>query len=201
MDTDYPINELAKKAEVSVRTIRFYIDEGLLPPPPVQGRYAVYSDAYLERLELIRLLKERFLPLKEIRARLSGLSEEDVQAAIAQEQEAAVEQESRPGGEGQNEGGKTDSSALDYVSRLLKSQPVSRPQAVQMSPPAPMQASSPPPLREVRSPAPVYMGSEEVWERIRLAPGVELHIQKPVDRGMQEKLQKLIEHARRIFNR
>ena len=84
-ESDYQINELAKKAGVSVRTILFYIDEGLLPPPPVQGRYASYSDEYLERLELIRLLKERFLPLKEIRIRMNDLSQEDVRTAIAQE--------------------------------------------------------------------------------------------------------------------
>jgi len=40
-ESDYQINELAKKAGVSVRTIRFYNAEGLLPSPPSQGRYAV----------------------------------------------------------------------------------------------------------------------------------------------------------------
>jgi DNA-binding transcriptional MerR regulator len=88
-ESDYQINELAKKAGVSVRTIRFYIDEGLLPSPPSQGRYAVYSEDHLERLELIRLLKDKFLPLKEIRMRLSGISQEDVRAAIAHEKGTA----------------------------------------------------------------------------------------------------------------
>jgi len=201
-ESDYQINELAKKAGVSVRTIRFYIDEGLLPPPPTQGRYASYSDEYLERLELIRLLKERFLPLKEIRVRLEGLSQADVRSAVVQEREAAVEQKSLPAAAApQSETGKTDSNALDYVNRLLKNRPSSSsPRAVQMSQPALIQASRQNNLFESNTIS-SYPGGEEVWERIRLAPGVELHIQKPLETGMQQKLQRLLEHANRIFNR
>ena len=38
---EYLIGELAKKADVSVRTIRYYISEGLLPSP--QSRGPLYS--------------------------------------------------------------------------------------------------------------------------------------------------------------
>jgi DNA-binding transcriptional MerR regulator len=61
------IHELAEKAGVSVRTIRYYIEEGLLPPPTYEGKYSFYSTAYLDRLELIRRLKDSYLPLREIR--------------------------------------------------------------------------------------------------------------------------------------
>lgn len=71
VDSDYQINELAKRAGVSVRTIRFYIDEGLLPAPTNRGRYSTYTDEYLDRLELIRMLKDRFLPLKRIRGQVA----------------------------------------------------------------------------------------------------------------------------------
>jgi DNA-binding transcriptional MerR regulator len=64
------IGELADRAGVSVATIKFYIREGLLPPPPVKtGRtMGYYDEAYLERLLLIRKLREeRFLPIRAIR--------------------------------------------------------------------------------------------------------------------------------------
>jgi DNA-binding transcriptional MerR regulator len=64
------IGELADRAGVSVATIKFYIREGLLPPPPVKtGRtMGYYDEAYLERLLLIRRLREEhFLPLRAIR--------------------------------------------------------------------------------------------------------------------------------------
>lgn len=64
------IGELAERASVSVATIKYYIREGLLPPPPVKtGRTMGYYDqAYLARLTLIRSLREdHYLPLRVIR--------------------------------------------------------------------------------------------------------------------------------------
>jgi DNA-binding transcriptional MerR regulator len=64
------IGELAAQAGVSVATIKYYIREGLLPPPPVKtGRTMGYYDqAYLERLRLIRRLREEhYLPVRVIR--------------------------------------------------------------------------------------------------------------------------------------
>lgn len=68
------IGELAERAGVSVATIKYYIREGLLPPPPVKtGRTMGYYDlAYLDRLKLIRTLREEhYLPLRVIRTILA----------------------------------------------------------------------------------------------------------------------------------
>jgi DNA-binding transcriptional MerR regulator len=64
------VSELAERAGVSVATIKYYIREGLLPPPPLKtGRTMGYYDrAYLERLIAIRKLREEhFLPIRVIR--------------------------------------------------------------------------------------------------------------------------------------
>lgn len=71
----YSLQELTEAANVSVRTVRYYIAEGLLPPPVSAGARSFYSDAHLNRLRLIGLLKERFLPLKEIRRQLRDLDD------------------------------------------------------------------------------------------------------------------------------
>ncbi len=86
MDTeeDLLIHELADKAGVSVRTIRYYISQGLLPAPDTKGRYATFNEEYRLRLELIRRLKEAFLPLKEIRDRIAGLDPAQVQDLLDQ---------------------------------------------------------------------------------------------------------------------
>ena len=181
-ESDYQINELAKKAGVSVRTIRFYIDEGLLPSPPSQGRYAVYSEDHLERLELIRLLKEKFLPLKEIRMRLSGISQADVRAAIAQEKRTAAQTIDRHGTDRLIQDAAAGTTALDYVNQLLQSQPGSAQPA-----PAP-KISEPPPAKE------------DLWDRVRLAPGVELHIQQPVEPSTRHRLDQLLAYASKLFN-
>ena len=67
------LGELTAAADVSVRTVRYYIAEGLLPPPEGSGPGSAYTQGHLDRLRLIQRLKEAYLPLKEIRRRLSGL--------------------------------------------------------------------------------------------------------------------------------
>lgn len=70
----YSLDELSREADVTTRTIRYYIAEGLLPPPNSIGRNARYSQEHLDRLRVISQLKEHYLPLKEIRSRLAGMS-------------------------------------------------------------------------------------------------------------------------------
>src|SRR5688572_20946479 len=74
----FGIGELAEEAGVSVRTVRYYIAEGLLPPPVVAGARSHYTRAHLDRLRLIGHLKAAYLPLREIRRRLDALDEGQV---------------------------------------------------------------------------------------------------------------------------
>ena len=78
------IGELAQAAGVSARTIRYYIVEGLLPPPDGAGLGASYDQTHLDRLRLIRHLKDTYLPLREIRRRLTGLDDAAVRARLAE---------------------------------------------------------------------------------------------------------------------
>src|SRR5829696_5916655 len=77
------LSELTATADVSVRTVRYYIAEGLLPPPEGSGPGSAYTPGHLDRLRLIQRLKEAYLPLKEIRRRLSGLSDDEVRRLLA----------------------------------------------------------------------------------------------------------------------
>src|SRR4051794_38623766 len=77
------LGELTAAADVSVRTVRYYIAEGLLPPPEGSGPGSAYTQGHLDRLRLIQRLKEAYLPLKEIRRRLSGLSDDEVRNLLA----------------------------------------------------------------------------------------------------------------------
>jgi len=60
------VDDLAQQSGVSVRTIRYYQGEGLLPVPTRQGRQALYGAEHLERLRLITTLQERGLKLSAI---------------------------------------------------------------------------------------------------------------------------------------
>ena len=63
----YSIVELAQEAQVSRRTVRYYVQRGLLPPPEGKGRGSHYTQRHLQVLQLIK------------KAQLSGMSLEDVE--------------------------------------------------------------------------------------------------------------------------
>ncbi len=64
----YSIGEASRLSGISVRRLRFYSDEGLLPPAArTESGYRVYSEQDLVRLELIRSLREAGLGLDAIR--------------------------------------------------------------------------------------------------------------------------------------
>ncbi|MFG2293755.1 MerR family transcriptional regulator [Streptomyces sp. NPDC048603] len=56
---EYRTRELAEAAGIPVRTLRFYRERKLLPPPRREGRIAWYDDHHLARLRTIAALLER----------------------------------------------------------------------------------------------------------------------------------------------
>ena len=64
----YDINELAALAGVNRRTVRFYVQRGLLPQPLGTGRGAHYDQAHLARLIEVRTQQESGLSLDQIAA-------------------------------------------------------------------------------------------------------------------------------------
>lgn len=69
----YPIGELARLTGVSIKTIRFYADSGLLPPAKTtDARYRLFSTGDIWRLQMIRLLRQLGFGLESIRAIMAG---------------------------------------------------------------------------------------------------------------------------------
>jgi DNA-binding transcriptional MerR regulator len=52
--------------------VRYYVQEGLLPPPLGVGRGRHYDRLHLDRLLRVKTLQEQGLSLEEVRATLSG---------------------------------------------------------------------------------------------------------------------------------
>jgi Ca-activated chloride channel family protein len=69
------LDELARRAGTSPRTVRYYVQRGLLAPPAFRGKDTAYDEAHLLRLRAIRTLQEAFLPLDAIAAALDGKSD------------------------------------------------------------------------------------------------------------------------------
>lgn len=234
------IAELAGRAEVTPRTVRYYVSEGLLPPPGGAGQQRVYTHEHLLRLKTIKRLKDRYLPLGEIRERLAGLTLAEM------EELAQAPPEPAP------------SSAFDYISAVLANSaprdmsappappafaplaapgatppaappafmPPTVPLAVPVTPPLepPMapptgaftpdrsapaaELPEPPPSRghpasappAQRTSTPPAQGAPAgVWQRVALAPGVELHYQPSGDKARDSAIARLIGAAARLF--
>ena len=83
-DQSLRVEDLARAADVSVDTIRFYQKRRLLPPPTRRGRIAWYGPEHAERLARIRDLQRRGFSLALIRRMLDGeLDAADVPLAAA----------------------------------------------------------------------------------------------------------------------
>ena len=69
------INEVEAAVGVTKKNIRFYEEEGLISPRREPGNgYRSYSEADVERLRRIKLLRKLDVPLAEIRQMLEGES-------------------------------------------------------------------------------------------------------------------------------
>jgi len=145
------LTELADRAGVSIRTVRYYIQQGLLPKPEARGPGAHYKEEHLDRLLLIKRLQREHLPLAEIRRVL----------------ESSAGELPAP------------RTARDYI-RAVLGEPVAQYAT----------ASQP----EDTAPA-----TRSQWERITLAPDIELHIRRPLTRAVNKQVERLIDAARDIL--
>jgi len=169
----YDLAGLCEAADVTVRTVRYYIQQGLLPGPSARGPNARYGTGHLDRLRLIRRLQAEDAPLAKIRLMLEELDDQAVRHMLA-----AGEPRSR-------------TSALDYIHAL-------RGGAMLLSEPA--QAWSRPAPHAPAAPDQRAATSRSQWERIVLLPDVELHVRRPLTRQHHRKVDKLIELARDLFD-
>ena len=72
--------QLAGRAGLAPRTVRYYVQRGLLPAPVFRGADTTYGEEHLLRLKAIRRLQERFLPLDAIQAELQRLGPDGIRA-------------------------------------------------------------------------------------------------------------------------
>ncbi|MBP0452776.1 MerR family transcriptional regulator [Kitasatospora sp. RG8] len=78
------VDELAARAGVTVRTVRFYGTKGLLPPPELgPRRVGLYGPEHLDRLELIEELQRQGLTLAAIERYLARLPQDSTSLDLA----------------------------------------------------------------------------------------------------------------------
>jgi DNA-binding transcriptional MerR regulator len=89
-DIEYDIQTLVELSGVPRRTIYFYTQQAIIPPPSGAGLAARYSDIHLLRMRLIPLLRSQGLRLDDIRRRLEGLDVEGLRQQLNEARPAAA---------------------------------------------------------------------------------------------------------------
>lgn len=175
MPPEYTLSELADLAKVSHRTVRYYVEQGLLEGPVTSGPGARYSEDSLGRLLLIRKLAAEHLPLAVVRARLGQMSPGELRSAAP-----------------------APASALDYI-RSIKGEPAQP--AAQLLPPASSTGSvaSGPSIPASSRAAPPAAEQRAQWDRFTLSPDVELHVRRPLTRETARAIRELIQRAQELF--
>lgn len=88
-DQEFSIQELTEETGISRRTIHFYVQQGLLPPPSGAGLGSTYCETHLLRLKLIPLLRQQGMRLDEIRERFQSLELTDLYRVYDQSMESS----------------------------------------------------------------------------------------------------------------
>jgi DNA-binding transcriptional MerR regulator len=80
--TEMTVDELARRAGMTVRNVRAHQSRGLLQPPQVRGRTGYYGPEHLARLEFIKELQAEGFNLESIRRILENAPEASPQEAL-----------------------------------------------------------------------------------------------------------------------
>ena len=201
--TTYSIEELSELTGFDRRTIRSYIEQGLLRGPVKMGRYAQYAPEHLSRLLAIKYMKESDgFATGVIRTRLLSMSKEEVDRVALQS--AAPDRSD------------SETSALEYLKAIQSVDAEEDDDSSEMEkaflaqrlkvPETSSGSASRTPIellarelsdmcngRTVRRQA-----SAETWHRIQVTPDVEISV-----RGLAEKdlsrMERIADHLREIL--
>jgi DNA-binding transcriptional MerR regulator len=204
MTEEFTLEDLENMSGLSIRTLRFYIQEGLLPGPDTRGKFARYSQVHLDTIRFIDRLKKVHMPLKQIRHLLETMSSADIERII----------QSKSGGnfvfsspqlfkEEEDEGkmkGVKRSSALEYIrslENLQDSLKVKDGNTKFYAPPAPSQAPAP----SGKFYTSKSLNDGETWQRFHLAEGINLQVRLPMDKEKEKAVEDLLETAHQLFRK
>jgi DNA-binding transcriptional MerR regulator len=78
-DASFPIEELARRTGMTVRTLRAYQSRKLLPAPEVRARMGYYSERHVARVELVKDLQAEGFKLDTIARMLDNTGDSDAE--------------------------------------------------------------------------------------------------------------------------
>jgi DNA-binding transcriptional MerR regulator len=201
MTEELTLQDLVTRSGMNLRTIRYYMQEGILQGPDTRGKYAHYSQLHLDRLELIQRLKNMYLPLQEIRHIIETLTPEEIsQVKNYQDILNPIVEDRSPKNRSIVADEEVGKSALEYIHNLQQAQTGFRTAAPKPAQPSILPSNSVNPDKTAQG-STTAGESERVedWSRVILADGIELHIRRKVSSGTENRIENLIHYAKKLF--
>jgi DNA-binding transcriptional MerR regulator len=228
-NVNYTLKELCQAANVTERTVRFYIKEGLLPPPSGAKAFSRYGYEHLLRLQAIRMLKERFLPLGEIKKMLDGKAVPELKMLAEQVGAVPPLGQSHEGENMLTLDKPLDTADVKEVKEVKKVREMKElpfiPSNQPFNPYPPFSGGGYPNVTSpqqslnrfqgfgtrsfepqtfvnrppIFEPAPEYSSEPQKWERINVVPGVELHVESQIAEENRPKFTELIKEMKRLL--
>ncbi|MEV6325890.1 MerR family transcriptional regulator [Nocardia sp. NPDC051787] len=118
-DSEFTIDELARAADTTVRSVRVYHERGLLPSPEVRGRIGYYGSDHLNRLQTISRLLGRGMKLNGIRELLEAWDRGDGLADVLGVKDAAAAAAAEPDPEATTEPNDEYAELPEYAKQAL----------------------------------------------------------------------------------
>jgi DNA-binding transcriptional MerR regulator len=193
---NYSLNDLANAVGIEARTIRSYIERGLLPGAQTRGRAASYSKEHLSRLQVIRSLRRArpSIALSEIRIVLQGLTPEQIHSLASGSITAATR---AIDGSRQSEGVDSSDLAENDDSEIPRTIDWER-YAATLTGAERLVCL----LREVSGfTAPAPSSKVEGWQRIAVTPDVELSVRAEFDANQLAAFRELADLLRHLLQR
>ncbi len=177
-DAGLTLRDLCLAAGIDARTFRYWIHARLLPPIDKTGPGVRYPMAYLHAVRRIQELQRQGHSLQAI-ARLMAVSGQGPLADL------------------DTKTADPDRQRRQLLQDLLGARPANvRIHGGLTAPPA---GSAPAGAQSEASPA-AKSRTRSAWDHYLLRPGIELHVQRPLDRDTQRKLDHLLDQAARLFS-
>ena len=208
--SEFTLKELCKAADVTERTVRFYIAEGLLEPPAGPKSRSRYGYEHLLCLHLIRQLKERYLPLRQIKELVAAKNVTEL-LKLARE----LELSSQPSSKGE-QGPMTTTQIrptelIQTINRLNFQSPGQSFSPVNSLNPVQSRSDNRvvfPGWQNQSRPVvqpPIIIDNDAdkpvLWQRIEIAPGIELHLDSDIANAHRDTLKALTKEIRRALDK
>ena len=200
------LQALSAETGVEPRTIRSYVEKGVLPGPESLGRGATYPRETLDRLKVLQLLRDanRTLTLDQIRVLLHGIGPSQMRAIAAGDLRIGAVIDSDAIGASQS----PKTAALDYLRSLRGSPSLKARTTPSRQTAAPADDQLPVLENAARAlaalvglPASSRSARGENWYRISLTPDIELSVRGEFDTEQLAQLHRIGDSLRTLLTK